>query len=130
MCLNTAAKKLVVAQNFVIGYKVLTLEGRRWKSYFANQFWDFAKLVEAKRPSYIGFTGDKTCLYRRGIHAYKKPNQARKDFIDVLKRGNFLLVKVLLFGVTHHDQRSYRADAAIIIETLDEKEKRIPWPGD
>ena len=129
MCLAKSARKYVKPKNFTEGYKVLMKGEKRWKSYFAKQFWEFAELVNAKLPRNVMFSGEKAYNYRRGIHAYKIFADAQKVFKDSLDRPSVLFVKVLLFGVTHYDRRCYRADSAIIIETLNGRTgERISWP--
>lgn len=131
MCLDRDVKKYVKSKDFIEGYKVLKRDEKGWKSFHALQHWEFGELIKAKLPRNVGFTGEKGSDYRRGIHAYKKFERAYQEFGDVLHRPTILVVKVLLFGVTHYDWKCCRADAAIIIETLNgETGERIPWPGE
>lgn len=127
MCLSNS-RKYVKPKNFIEGYKVLVTKGERWKSYHAQQLWGFAELVKARLPRYIGFSGERSYKYRRGIHAYNTLTNAQEVFGR--HESPLLFVKVLLFGVTHYDRKCYRADSAIIIETLNGRTgERIPWPG-
>lgn len=114
-------------KDWVEGYKILIHRARSpslglaWQSEWAWQDWEFAEMVEAKGAG-IGFCGVNSLHYENGIHAYKDL-QPVCDGRSKERR----VVRVLLFGVTHEDHNSYRANKAIIVEALDWCGNRIPW---
>ena len=130
MCLSgITAHQYKRKKNWIVGYKILRWEvGRNggWVSQHSHQKWEFAKQVKAVDPKFSRFTGQRSPFYENGIHAWQKLKYViREETTDPTVER---IVKVLLFGVTHRDSTSYRADAAIIIEVLDEKTgKRISW---
>lgn len=128
MCLSTMTiKKYKRKRNWVKGYKVLRWSATKvacWRSQYARQKWEFAELVEAVNPTRIKFRGKTAHAYANGIHAWKTFNEAAHA---CFLRPSEKIVKVLLFGVTHHDRECYRADAAIIIEALDGQGHREKW---
>ena len=124
MCLDPKRiQKFGEPKNWVEGYKIIRWapRGKVWRSMYANQKWEFAELVKAKAPGTTHFSGAYTTDYKKGIHAWASFKEAMEHF----ETPEYRIVKVLLFGVTHHDGQSYRADAAIIIEALNRKGHRI-----
>jgi len=131
MCLkNLETKKLIEPKNWVIGYKVL--QKTQWGtllSWYANQEWEFAELVKAQKPEEVGFSGARSSIYEEGIHAWKTFASARKGALWFESNFIVLIVKVLLFNVTHEDDTAYKAEYGIVIDTFNFSKKRIPWPG-
>lgn len=134
MCLDHQhAHRLPKKRDMVIGYKILRRGWRKrydvngrptgtetvWRSEMSSQAWEFGVPVDALPPGRTRFKGAFTNLYKFGIHAYKNRVQCYLNSQRV--------VKVLLFGVTCKDRSAYVADSAMIIDTLDNKGKRIPW---
>lgn len=121
MCLDSAStKKYKSPKDWIEGYKFLTYRMGEWRSLYASQSWEFGEMVEAQFPIRIYFKGTSSPRYRKGIHAYK-------GTFHLDEHSDYRIVKVLLFGVTHEDHESYRADRAIVIEVLDRTGNRIPW---
>jgi len=129
MCLINPGR-IHPSKHFVIGYKLLMWRQNAWRSSLASQIWHFAELVKAKHGKDVNFRGNWCYKYKSGIHAYKNSKFVIKklDGYTERTRRKYRLVKVLLFGVTHQDDKSYRAGHAMIIDTLDSATgKRISW---
>lgn len=129
MCLNNP-EKIHPPKDFIVAYKLLQRRQNAWRSSLANQLWHFAELVSAKHGRDVNFRGCWGYGYRSGIHAYKRLNfpLSKLSGATIQTKRKYRIVKVLLFGVTHQDSKSYRAAHAIIIETLDSTTgKRIAW---
>ena len=125
MCLDRSKiQKFEKPKNWVEGYKILrrSTNGGKWRSQYSQQNWEFAELVKATAPGTTHFSGVTSYDYKKGIHAWTSLEKG-KQLLD----PDFRIVKVLLFGVTHHDQEAYRADAAIIIEALNKQGYRERW---
>jgi len=125
MCLSCRARRYKKKRNWVTGYKILRRTPLGWRSQLSSQKWEFAKLIKAIDPRITKFRGDFCDFYENGIHAWKKFSFIKKHRVYLRSKGR--IVKVLLFGVTHRDSITYRADAAIIVEVLDRSGHRIPW---
>ena len=132
MCLKyTKIRELEKPKDWVTGYKVLkkTWNGTLMRSWYANQEWKFAELVKAQKPEEVEFLGSRSPRYEEGIHAWKTFKEALTEIRWLENDSITVIVKVLLFKVTHSDVDTYRADYGIVIDTLNKSKKRIPWPG-
>jgi len=114
-------------RNRVLGYKILrwTSFTPAWRSQLSSQKWEFGVLVKAVNKKKANFRGRNSSHYLYGIHAWRQLRFIQR-YTPPFKKTE-ILVKVLLFGVTHGDKVAYRADAAMVIEALDRDGNRIPW---
>ena len=131
MCLSSLYLKCIEPPlDKIVGYKpVRVVSGRGICSWNVYYWWKFGEPHKAERAKESpSITRSK--YYRTGIHAYCTRDIARDCCPKYsTNRSKTAIMKVLLFGVTHHDNRAYRADWAIPIGLLDRHGHRIPWPG-